>query len=81
MTGPHDTGACPVGHRCESCGRETDGLAVEVVELGGLGLACLTLCLCCAASAEDVPISVATARRLVEQHRVHLERGTGGTAG
>ena len=67
-----DVTACPLGHRCESCGREGASLAVETVRLSTLGVACLTLCRRCAAFDDVLPISVTTAVRLVGQHCAHL---------
>ena len=58
--------------RCESCGVERDDLAVCTVELGRLGVACLTLCPRCAGSGVAPPVSVGTAVRLVLQHCGHL---------
>jgi hypothetical protein len=67
-----DTSACPLGHRCEACGVERDDLAVCTVELGRLGMACLTLCPRCAGSTIAPPVSVSAAARLVAQHCIHL---------
>lgn len=67
-----DTTNCPLGHRCESCGREGPSLAVETVRLSSLGVACLTLCRRCTAFDDVLPISVSTAARLVGQHCAHL---------
>lgn len=67
-----DVSRCPLGVRCESCGREGDDLAVCAVELGPLGRACLTLCPRCAGSDVTPPVSVGTAVRLVAQHCGHL---------
>lgn len=73
MTGTdlHDTTRCPLGHRCESCGREGRDLAVEAVPIR-LGM----LCRRCAAYDDDLRVSVSTAARLVEQHAAHVA-GTG----
>lgn len=65
------TSGCPRGVRCESCGVESDAVAVCTKDVG-VGVACLTLCPRCAASAGPPPITVGTAGRLVAQHRVHL---------
>lgn len=72
MTDLDDTSRCPLGHRCESCGAERDDLTVQTVNLGGLGVACLTLCGRCASSDVAPPESVSTAVRLVMQHAMHL---------
>ena len=67
-----DTSRCPLGHRCESCGAERDDLAICTVELGPLGVACLTMCPRCAGSDVAPPVAVGTAVRLVMQHCEHL---------
>ena len=67
-----DTSSCPRGVRCESCGIEGDDLAVATVELGRLGVACLTLCSRCAESDVAPPVTVSTAARLTLQHCLHL---------
>jgi len=67
-----DTSRCPRGVRCESCGTESDHLAVETATSGRLGVLCLTLCRTCAAYDELIPVSVSTAERLVAQHCGHL---------
>lgn len=75
MTGRVDldnTDNCLLGHRCESCGTESPDLAVHTVNLGPLGVACLTLDPACAASSVAPPVSVSTAARLVAQHAAHL---------
>lgn len=75
MTEPrnlHRTDGCPLGVRCECCGAERADLAVTTADLGGLGVACLTMCPHCAASTVAPPITVATAVRLVAQHAQHL---------
>jgi hypothetical protein len=81
MTTEASTAGCPPpGWRCESCGRDGNGLAVITVPLPG-GRGCLTACERCAlslASGTDLPVTMRTAGRLVEQHRRHLEEaGTG----
>jgi hypothetical protein len=63
---------CPRGARCESCGVEAPDLRVDTVELGRLGVACLTLCPRCSSSDVTPPVSVGTAVRLVMQHCIHL---------
>jgi hypothetical protein len=67
-----DTTRCPVGVRCESCGREGDDLAVSTAQLGRLAVGCLTLCPRCAGSGVVPPVAVSTAVRLVGQHAGHL---------
>ena len=67
-----DVSNCPRGHRCESCGAERDDLAVQIVKLARLGVACLTLCPRCADSGVVPPVAVGTAVRLVAQHCAHL---------
>jgi hypothetical protein len=67
-----DTSRCPLGIRCESCGTEGDDLRVCTVELGRLGVACVSLCARCAGSGVVPPVTVATAFRLVGQHAGHL---------
>ena len=67
-----DVSGCPLGVLCESCGVERDDLAVCTVELGPLGVACLTMCPRCAGSDVAPPVSVGTASRLVLQHCIHL---------
>jgi len=67
-----DVSRRPLGVRCESCGREGDDLAVCTVELGPLGVACLTMCPRCAGANVVPPVSVGTAVRLVMQHCEHL---------
>lgn len=66
-----DTGNCPLGHRCESCGTTGQGLVVETATTK-VGVLCLTLCPRCAASTVAPPISVGTAVRFVLQHAGHL---------
>lgn len=66
------TEGCPLGVRCESCGREGDDLAVGTAELGPLGIACLTLCGRCGDADMAPPVAVGTAVRLVMQHASHL---------
>jgi hypothetical protein len=67
-----DTSRCPRGHRCEACGAERDDLTVCTANLGGLGVACLTMCPRCANSDVIPPVSVSTAVRLTMQHCLHL---------
>lgn len=69
---PDDTSCCPVGERCECCGIERDDLAVVTSNLGSVGVACLTMCPSCAASAVPPPVTIRTAARLVLQHAVHV---------
>jgi hypothetical protein len=69
---------CPLGHRCESCGRADPGLAVVTVPVLA-EVMCLTLCPRCAASGRPPAIQLSTAERLVEQHRQH--RGRSQTVG
>lgn len=73
-TYPADPG-CPRGGRCESCALQTPDLEVVVVALAGVGLGCLTLCTRCRTSGEEPAITLATARRLVEQHAQHVAQG------
>lgn len=65
---------CPRGVRCESCGAErADLIVVEVATAAGV--LCVTVCPVCAAGLAGggrLPVTVATAGRLVEQHREHL---------
>jgi hypothetical protein len=68
----NDTSGCPRGHRCESCGTEHGDLAVETMTHPRLGTLCLTMCRRCAAFGQDVPVSLGTATRLVEQHLEHI---------
>lgn len=72
MTDPDDTSRCPLGIRCECCGVEGDDLGVATTDLGGIGIACLTMCRRCADSAVSPPVAVGTAARLVMQHAMHL---------
>src|SRR3954447_11210120 len=51
-----DTSRCPLGVRCESCGAERDDLAICAVELGPLGMACLTMWPRCAGSDVTPPV-------------------------
>jgi hypothetical protein len=67
-----DTSHCPLGVRCECCGVESVGLAVVTSDLGSVGVACLTMCPSCAASAVSPPVAVGTAVRLVLQHAAHV---------
>jgi hypothetical protein len=46
--------------------------AHPTVQLGRLGVACLTLCSKCAASDDLPPITLGTAARLVVQHAAHV---------
>jgi hypothetical protein len=66
-----DTSRCPLGIRCECCGVEGDDLAVVTADLGGIGIACLTMCRRCADSAVSPPVAAGTAVRLVMQHAMH----------
>jgi hypothetical protein len=70
-----DTSRCPLGMRCECCGVERDDLAVVTSDLGSVGVACLTMCPRCAASAVSPPVAVGTAVRLVLQHAAHVGLG------
>lgn len=72
MTDLGDTTGCPLGVRCESCGIEGSGLAVKVCDLDRIGVACLTMCVRCAAARQAPPVAVSTAVRLVLQHCMHL---------
>ena len=67
-----DVSRCPLGVRCASCGIERDDLQVRTVELGRLGVACLTMCERCAESDVAPPVTVGTAARLTLQHCIHL---------
>jgi hypothetical protein len=67
-----DVSGCPLGVRCESCGVEASDLRVCTVELGPLGVACLTMCPRCASSSIPPRVAVSTAVRLVGQHCEHL---------
>jgi hypothetical protein len=79
MRSAHDTGACPRGRRCESCGAETGDVDVEIVEIAHLGLACLSLCRPCARSSSPPNISVITALRIIADHARHVGAITGDT--
>jgi hypothetical protein len=72
VTDLDNTSRCPLGIRCECCGVEGDDLAVVTADLGGMGIACLTMCGRCADSAVSPPVAVGTAARLVMQHAMHL---------
>jgi hypothetical protein len=48
---------------------------VVVVSLADIGLGCLTLCTRCRTSGEEPAITLATAKRLVEQHAQHVALG------
>lgn len=67
-----DSSRCPLGARCECCGVARDDLAVVTSELGSAGVACLTMCPSCAASAVPPAVAIDTAVRLVRQHAAHL---------
>lgn len=67
-----DSSRCPLGARCECCGIERDDLAVVTADLGSVGVACLTMCPSCAASAVSPPVTIGTAARLVRQHAAHV---------
>jgi hypothetical protein len=72
-----DTSRCPLGVRCESCGTERDDLTIAT-SCTDLGALCLTACPTCAAAISrgtPLPVSVATAARLVAQHSRHLGAG------
>jgi hypothetical protein len=68
----HGTNRCPLGARCECCGIERNDLAVVTSDLGSVGVACLTMCPSCAASAVTPPVAIGTAVRLVLQHAAHI---------
>jgi hypothetical protein len=70
--GLDDTSRCPLGARCECCGIERNDLAVVTSDLGSVGVACLTMCPSCAASAVSPPVAIGTAVRLVLQHAAHV---------
>jgi hypothetical protein len=67
-----DTSRCPLGARCECCGIERNDLAVVTSDLASVGVACLTMCPSCAASAVPPPVAIGTAVRLVLQHAAHV---------
>jgi hypothetical protein len=70
-----DTTGCPLGHRCESCGADQPALAVLVVLIEPVGVACLTTCGPCRsafAAGMSPPIMASTAVRLCEQHAAHV---------
>jgi hypothetical protein len=71
------TANCPSFSRCESCGLESDRVAVGVVHFPRLGEACLSLCPACAASGVTPPVTAETAARLVAQHVRHDVPGGG----
>jgi hypothetical protein len=58
------------GVRCESCGADRPDLTVKAIATDA-GELCLTLCAGCANAQVDPPITIATAVRLVEEHRRH----------
>lgn len=65
---------CPLGHRCESCGRDGEGLAVAEVATAA-GAVCVTLCPGCRRGVDagcELPLAVGTAGRLAAQHLEHL---------
>jgi hypothetical protein len=70
----YDVSRCPVGHRCESCGVESDDVAVAAI-VTPLGVICLSRCGRCESSDDPAPIHVGTAARLIEQHRAHVTGG------
>ncbi len=76
VTGMTDgvTHYCPHGAaRCESCGREVEGIAV-VIAASPAGSLCLSACPPCAAAiGRGTPpgISLGTATRLAAQHAAH----------
>lgn len=64
---------CPRGGRCESCGSGSGVTVVAVPLLGEVG--CLTLCGVCRASVAggQLPaITLATAAKIVAEHREHV---------
>lgn len=63
-----DTSRCPLGVRCECCGADGSDLSLVTSDLGSVGVAYLTMCSSCAASAVSPPVAVGTAVRLVLQH-------------
>ena len=67
------TDFCPLGHRCESCGRESPRLQVATRDVLNTTL-CLTLCPACASSGRSPQIMLSTAERLVAAHVAHLQR-------
>jgi hypothetical protein len=67
-----DSSRCPLGARCECCGVERDDLTVVMSDLASVGVACLTMCPSCAASAVSPPVAIGTAVRLVLQHGAHV---------
>lgn len=67
-----DTTHCPVGSRCESCGRPDDP-RVTTCEHGPTGETyCITLCPRCRASGVPPRIGEVTAGRFVAQHAGHV---------
>jgi hypothetical protein len=68
---PETTRFCPLGHRCESCGAESPGLAVVTCAVLS-EVICLTMCPACAASGRPPAIMLSTAERLAAAHRRHL---------
>ena len=72
-TDPSRTDYCPLGHRCENCGATSPSLRVATRTVLGATL-CLTLCEHCATNGRLPSVMLATAERLVEQHRAHLAR-------
>ena len=71
MTDHGTTERCPLGFRCESCGRACPGLEVAAVDILGATF-CLTLCPGCRQSGRAPAIMLSTAEKLVDQHRQHL---------
>jgi hypothetical protein len=67
-----NTSHCPLGARCECCGVERSDLAVVTSDLASVGVACLTMCPSCAASAVPPPVAIGTAVRLVLEHAAHV---------
>jgi hypothetical protein len=72
MPSTDNTANCPRGGRCESCGHESGDVAVEIVTIAGLGIACLSLCRACALSSSPPNISISTAMRIIADHARHL---------
>jgi hypothetical protein len=70
-----DTSRCGLaGPRCESCGTASPDVEMCVIAFGSLGWGCLSLCSRCAAATEPPHVTVSTAIKIVEAHRVHLAR-------
>lgn len=66
-----DVTACPLGHRCESCGTAVLPLTVQPVPCE-LGVMCMTLCAGCTSATCAPAVTIECARRFVDQHAMHV---------